>query len=126
MQTSVARLFAHILNFFVNSLKWYKDSRAVHALKSLLQPWDLKFRQDYEAIASEAQHIRRLADVAMRAEVRSTRLEVEQGTRHLELVKQEINKLRIENQKLQDFFKSRFDNMEISMLGKCSAFGRLR
>ncbi|PVH93014.1 hypothetical protein DM02DRAFT_542371, partial [Periconia macrospinosa] len=34
MQTSVARLYAHILNFFLEALKWYKDSRAMHALKA--------------------------------------------------------------------------------------------
>ncbi|KAF2103667.1 hypothetical protein NA57DRAFT_8357, partial [Rhizodiscina lignyota] len=79
MQTSVARLYAHILIFFVSALKWYKDSRLVHAIKSILQPWDMKFRTQYEAIAAETQQVRRLAEVALNVEVRDTRLEVLQG-----------------------------------------------
>jgi len=121
MQTSVARLYAHILNFFLSSLKWYKDNRAVHALKSIFQPWDLKFRPEYEAIAAEAQQIRRLADVAMKAEVRDTRLEVVQGTRHWELVKQEMNDLKVENQRLVNLFQAKFGMLEDSMLRKWAA-----
>lgn len=115
MQTSVARLFAHVLNFFLSALKWYKDSRALHALKSILQPWDLKFRHDYEAIAAEAQQIVRVADVALKAEVRDTRLEVVQGTRHWELVRQEINELKVENRRLASLFQAKFGMMEDSM-----------
>lgn len=122
MQNSVARLYAHILNFFLSSLKWYKDGRAMHALKSICQPWDLKFRPEYEAIACEAQQIRRLADIAMKAEVRDTRLGVEQGTRHWELVKQEISALKLENQKLKSLFQSRLDMMENSMICEYSAY----
>lgn len=115
MQNSVARLYAHILEFFLSSLKWYRDSRAMHALKSIFQPWDLKFRPEYEAIAEEARQIRRLADVALKAEVRDTRLEVVQGTRHWEAVRQEMGELRAENQRLASLFQSRFGMMEDSM-----------
>lgn len=116
MQTSVARLYAHILKFFLSSLNWYKDNRAVHALKSIFQPWELKFRHEYEAIAAEAQQIGRLADLAMKAEVRDTRLEVVQSTRHWELVTQEMNELRMENQRLASLFQAKFGMMEDSML----------
>ncbi|KAF2654727.1 hypothetical protein K491DRAFT_631344, partial [Lophiostoma macrostomum CBS 122681] len=115
MQTSVARLYAHILSLFLSALKWYKDSRAVHAFKSIFQPWDLKFRQEYEAIASETQQICRLADVAMKAEVRDTRLEVAQATRYFEHVRREINELKVENQRLQRLCQSRFDMIENSL-----------
>lgn len=119
MQTAVARLYAHILNFFISSLKWYKDNRAVHALKAIFQPWDLKFQREYEAIAAEAQQIRRLADVALKAEVRDTRLEVAQGTRHWELARQEIRELRAENQRMTNLFRVRFGTMEDSVNCEC-------
>lgn len=115
MQTSVARLYAHILNFLLSSLKWYNDSRTVHAFKSIFQPWDLKFKQDYEAIAAEAQQVGRLADVALKAEVRDTRLEVVQGTRHWELVRQEINQLKVENERLASLLQAKFGIMEDSI-----------
>lgn len=118
MQTCVARLYSHIMNFFLSSLKWYEDSRATHAIKSIFQPWDLKFRPEYEAIAAEALQIRRLADVAMKAELRDTRLEVQQGTRHWELVQQEMSELRMENQRLNSYLQATFKSLENSMLCK--------
>lgn len=118
MQISVARLYAHILSFFVSALTWYKDNRAMHALKSIFQPWDLKFREQYEAIASEAKQVRRLADVALRAELRDTRLDVNKGTNQMELVRKEVCKLRAQNQELQDLFVARFGVMETSMMSE--------
>lgn len=119
MQIAVARLYAHILNFFVSSLKWYKDNRALHAIKAIFQPWELKFQREYEAITAEAQQIRRLADVALKAEVRDTRLDVAQGKRHLELVIEEMRELRAENQRLADLFRVRFGRMEHSVNCEC-------
>ncbi|KAL9046325.1 MAG: hypothetical protein Q9214_000813 [Letrouitia sp. 1 TL-2023] len=116
MQTCVARLYAHVLNFFLSSLKWYKDSRASHVLKSIFQPWDVKFRHEYEAIAAEAQQIGRLADVGLKAEVRDTRLEIAQGTRRWESVRQEMNDLKAENRRLATMFTTHFGAMENSIL----------
>lgn len=118
MQYSVARLYAHILSFFLSSLKWYKDNRALHAVKSIFQPWDLKFRPEYEAIATESQQIRQLADVALKAEVRDTRLEVVQATKHWERVVRQMDEFRRDNQRLTDLFQTKFGMMESSMLCK--------
>ena len=118
MQISLARLYTHILDFFVSALEWYNDSRAAHALKSIFQPWDLKFRAKYEAIAAEAKQIQRLADVALKAELRDTRLEVMQGTRHWQSVRQELSELKLENQQLASLFQARFGVMEDSIVRK--------
>ena len=118
MQYSVARLYAHILNFFLSSLKWYKDNRALHVVKAIFQPWELKLRPVYEAIVSESQQIRELSDVALKTEVRDTRLEVVQGTRHWEQVMQQMDELRRENQYLSHLFQTRFGMMESSVLCK--------
>ena len=66
-------------NFVLSSLKWYEDNDAVHAIGFIFQRLDLKFRHRYEAITAE---VGRLTDVDLRAEVRDTRLEVVQSTRH--------------------------------------------
>jgi hypothetical protein len=120
MQTSVARLYAHILNFFLSALKWYTDKRAVHAFKAVFQPWDLRFQHEYDAIAAESQQIGRLTDVAMKAEVRDTRLGVVRGSEHWESVRQELNELKIENQRLANMFQTKFGYMEDSLSRKCS------
>ena len=115
MQTSLARLYAHILVLFISALEWYKDNRLVHAFKSIFQPWDVKFRTQYDALAGEAQQIRRLADVALKVEVRDTRLEVMQGTKNWELVRKEMSELKIENQRLAALFQTKFKAIEVSM-----------
>ncbi|KAL8961828.1 MAG: hypothetical protein Q9193_001671 [Seirophora villosa] len=68
MQNAVARLYACILRFFLSALQWYNDSRAAHALKSIFQPWDIRFRSEHEAVAAAAQQVERLADAALKAE----------------------------------------------------------
>lgn len=118
MQASVARIYVHILNFFLCALKWYKDKRTVHAIKAVFQPWDLKFRQEYEAIAAESQQIGRLADVAMKSEVRDMRLEVVHGSEHWQWMRQEMAELKRENQRLTHSLQTRIGNMEDSLLRK--------
>jgi hypothetical protein len=118
MQTSLARLYAHIMVFFISALKRYKDSSLVHAIKSILQPWELAFRSQYEAIAAEAEQIRRFADVSLKVEVRDTRLEVIQGTKNWEMVRKEMNELKIENRLLVGLFEKKFGAIEDSMTGK--------
>ena len=87
----------------------------MHALKSVFQPWDLKFRHEYEAIAASAKQIRRLADVALKAEVRDTRLEVVQGMKHWEWLRQEMGDLRVENRQMASLLQTKFGIMEDSM-----------
>lgn len=71
------------MNLFLVSLEWNEDGRVRHAFKAVFQPWDLQFKEFFDTVTPEAQQTRRLADVAMKAELRSTRQGVEQGTRHL-------------------------------------------
>jgi hypothetical protein len=54
----------------------------------------------------------------MKAELRDTRLEVQQGTRHWELVQQEMSELRMENQRLNSYLQSTFQSLESAMLCK--------
>ena len=82
-------------------------------MKSIFQPWDLRFRTEYEAIAAESQQVRELADATLKAE--DTRLEVMQGTKHWEQVVRQISDLRAENQGLADLFSAKLGMMESSM-----------
>ncbi|KAL8704451.1 MAG: hypothetical protein Q9225_008088, partial [Loekoesia sp. 1 TL-2023] len=116
MQIAVARLYACILRFFLSALQWYNDSRATHVLKSIFQPWDIRFRGEYEAVATAGEKVGRLADVALKAEVRDTRLEVVRGRGDWEMVKREMSELRDENRRLQGLLKESIQGMEASTL----------
>lgn len=118
MQMAVARLYACILRFFLSALQWYSDSRATHALKSIFQPWDIRFKSEHEAVAAAAQQVERLADVALKAEVRDTRLEVVRGRADWEIIRREMSELRDENRRLHELWKGNFQGLEGSILGE--------
>ncbi|KAL8638873.1 MAG: hypothetical protein Q9228_004011, partial [Teloschistes exilis] len=86
---------------------WYRDSRPAHAFKSIFQPWDIRFRGEYEAVAATAQQVGRLADVALKAEVRDIMSEVMRGRVDLKSVSRKISELQKENQRMES---SRGDN----------------
>ncbi|KAI4188537.1 MAG: hypothetical protein LQ348_003912 [Seirophora lacunosa] len=117
MQNAVARLYACILRFFLSALQWYNDSRAAHALKSIFQPWDIRFRSEHEAVAAAAQQVERLANAALKAEVRVTRLEVVRGREDWEVMRREMGELRDDNRRLQELWKGSFQGLEGSILG---------
>ncbi|KAI4234230.1 MAG: hypothetical protein LQ349_003915 [Xanthoria aureola] len=117
MQTAVARLYACILRFFLSALQWYSDSRATHALKSIFQPWDIKFKGEREAVAAAAQQVERLADVALKAEVRDTRLEVVRGRADWEIIRREMSELRDENRRWHELWNENFQGLQGSILG---------
>ncbi len=117
MQMAVARLYACILRFFLSALQWYSDSRATHALKSIFQPWDLRFKGEREAVAAAAQQVERLADVALKAEVRDTRLEVVRGSADREIIRRETSELKDEIRRLQELWMRNFQGLEGSILG---------
>lgn len=122
MQNAVARLYACILRFFLSALQWYNDSRAAHALKSIFQPWDIRFRSEHEAVAAAAQQVERLANAALKAEVRVTRLEVVRGREDWEVMRREMGELRDDNRRLQELWKGSFQGLEGSILGESDGF----
>ena len=117
MQMAVARLYACILRFFLSALQWYSDSRATHALKSIFQPWDIRFKGEREAVAAAAQQVERLADVALKAEVRDTRLEVVRGRADWDIIGREMSELRDENRRWHELWNENFQGLQGSILG---------
>ena len=124
MQAAVAQLYVHVLTFLQAALKWYRDSRLVHAVKSVFQPWDLTFRDQYEAIAAASKRIRQMTDVASKAELRDTHLEVLQGKQYWTDAKTEVALLRLENQHLMDMLKTQFNDFNDKLQCKLSSIAR--
>lgn len=118
MQAAVARLYASIMRFFLSALQWYNDSRATHAIKSIFQPWDIRFKGEHEAIAAAAQQVERLADVALKAEMRDTRLEVVKSREDWEVVRREMSELKEENRRWHQLWKDSIQEMQGSIFGE--------
>ena len=121
MQIAVARLYALVLSFFISALKWYHSSRAMHALKSILQPWELTFQHMCDAIGEAAENVRQLADAALKAEVRDTRVGMDEGRKEWEGLRREMGALRQENEMLTQIVRAGFSRVEESMSSKSIA-----
>ncbi|KAL8770710.1 MAG: hypothetical protein Q9194_005097 [Teloschistes cf. exilis] len=94
---------------------WYRDSRPAHAFKSIFQPWDIRFRGEYEAVATTAQQVGRLADVALKAEVRDIMSEVMRGRVDLKSVSRKISELQKENQRMERLILCSYQEIRLDL-----------
>lgn len=44
MKETVARLYAHIIQFVIHAVRWYKQGKFTHAWASTAKPWALSFK----------------------------------------------------------------------------------
>ncbi|KAK6542374.1 hypothetical protein TWF694_006331 [Orbilia ellipsospora] len=93
MQEAVARLYAIIMKFIVRGLRWYRQSKVMHALSSITRPWALEFDQDVREVQQYARSVEELAQSASRAELREARFQIHQTRSDLEAARNEIRKL---------------------------------
>lgn len=112
MQEAVARLYAHILKFFQQALKWYKAGKLSHSLNSVIRPWSVSFQDNVDAIIAEATKLRELTDMASKAELRDTHLEVLETRTELGKAREEIVALTGERRGLEKMLELRFEGIE--------------
>ena len=93
MRDSVARLFASILNFIVNAMKWYKEGKLLHTLTAITKPWQLSFSESVEEIGFQSRLLEKLASSASKAELRDTHREIYETRKELQEAHGKINQL---------------------------------
>jgi hypothetical protein len=76
MRNAVSQLYASILHFFLQALSWYKKSRIRRAFSSLVNPFDLEYKDTVEQIHSLTSVIRHIATAESHSEVRDMNLEL--------------------------------------------------
>lgn len=76
MHHAVSQLHVHILRFFLQALRWYNKSRVRRALSSLLNPFELEYRDIIEQIHSLTSVIRNIAMAESQSEVRGMNTEL--------------------------------------------------
>jgi hypothetical protein len=76
MHNAVSQLYAHILRFFLQALRWYNNSRIRRALFSLLNPYELEYKDTVEQIHSLTSIIRHIATAESHSEVRGINIEL--------------------------------------------------
>lgn len=76
MQNGIANVYAKILDFVLESVKWYKKSKLQHAFSAVVKPYKLSFKDIVDEIAERSRQVDELANAASKAELRDVNLEV--------------------------------------------------
>ncbi|KAI8202374.1 hypothetical protein KHU50_004970 [Colletotrichum sp. SAR 10_65] len=84
MKYAIASLYAHILLFLKQALKWYNVSPASRILKSLFKPFELSYRETVDQIKLCAQTINDIANLAVKSEVREMNMQLQQQSSYVE------------------------------------------
>lgn len=104
MKDAVAHLYARILKFIVQAIKWYKQGKFVHTFGAIVKPWALSFKDILDDIAAQSRYIDELSSTGSKAELRDT---------HLDIIKTraEIREARIEIRGLADLFNEKTNHL---------------
>lgn len=106
MQDVLAQLYANIIQFMSQAIHWYKQGKLKHSISSVFRPWALSFEGIVESIKEGSIRLDKLADIAAKAELRDT---------HVEVIE-----MRQENRKLADFISSGMNQIEGAII--CRSF----
>lgn len=111
MNNAVAHLYARIINFMIQAVKWYKQGKFVHTFSAISKPWALSFKDNVEDIAAQSRYIDELSGTASQAELRDT---------HIELLETlaEVREVRVEIRSLVDLVNTRTNQLLQTTLGK--------
>ncbi|KAL3423911.1 hypothetical protein PVAG01_05658 [Phlyctema vagabunda] len=70
MREAVAQLYAKIMGFVQEAVKWYKKGKVSHAVTAIFKPYDLGFKGIVEDISEASRRIDQEASAASKAEIR--------------------------------------------------------
>lgn len=99
MKSAVAQLYASIMKFVQEAIRWYKQGKIAHAWNSITKPWALSFEHHAQDIDEQARRVDDLSGDALKAEVREAHSEIREA-------RKEIQEIRLHIGKLEDLVKS--------------------
>jgi hypothetical protein len=70
MKEAISQLYAHIILFFQQAVKWYNMSRASRVVHAIVNPPELEYQETVQQIKFCAETVNELASAAERAEIR--------------------------------------------------------
>ncbi|CAD6593390.1 MAG: hypothetical protein ASARMPREDX12_007126 [Alectoria sarmentosa] len=118
MQDVLARLYANIIQFISQAVHWYRQGKLKHSVFSIIRPWKVSFQESLESIKDDSIRLDKLSDMAAKAELRDTHVEVVEIRKNWAETKFELGMMRQENQRLADYITtgmSRIDSAIMSM-----------
>lgn len=76
LKEALSTVYAHIIKFLQQAVKWYKKSPAGRALSAVWKPFDLDLKSTVEQIQASSRTVDQIAKAASMAELRDVHLEV--------------------------------------------------
>lgn len=77
MKHAISRLYAHILLFLQQAIKWYNMSSAGKAVSSIFKPFELHYQDTVDEVKLCAQMVNEIAGMASRAELRDVHIMIQ-------------------------------------------------
>ena len=116
MQETLVQLFAHILQFLHHALRWFRQNKLMHTISCIVRPWAIAHSEHFEAIKEDSIRLDKLSDMAAKAELRDTHIEVVEARKEWAVASLEIKALRNENQKLAEIIKTGMDRLDQTVM----------
>ncbi|ORX99892.1 hypothetical protein BCR34DRAFT_606474 [Clohesyomyces aquaticus] len=93
MMEAVAQLYAKVMEFMLETIKWYRQGKIGHAWAAISRPWSIGLKEHAVVIGEQARRVDKIASLAMKAEVRDTRIQVLEMQELLKSSQQQIYEL---------------------------------
>jgi len=90
MKELVTELYIRIMKFARRAMKWFTESKAKHVFSSIARPYTLRFKDMVEDTSETSRKLERLALSLSMAELRKTRLELQDSRRDQQIIAAEI------------------------------------
>ena len=116
MQDTLARLYASVLQFMSKAILWYKQGKLKKFMSSINNPWELSFQDTMESIKEDSIRLDKLSDIAAKAELRDTHVEVIEIRKNWVDTNSELGMMRQENQRLADFIKTGMSRLDSAVM----------
>ncbi len=115
MGNAVAHLYARIIKFMIQAMRWYKQSKSIQTFSAIAKPWTLDFKDNVDDIAAQSRYIDELSGTASKVELRDTHLDLLQA-------RAEVREVRLEIRSLADIVNTRVDQLLQTRLGKINVY----
>ena len=101
MREAIARLYAHILLFFQQAVRWYTMGPAGRAFSSIFKPFDLDYKDTVEQIKLCSQTVNNIANASSRAEIRDIHITIQMQNRQLQERDKKLHEMQLQLKEIQ-------------------------
>jgi hypothetical protein len=96
VKDAISQLYAHIILFFQQAVRWYNRSSAGRAFSSIFKPYELEYEDTIEQIKLCAEAISDMASAASRAEVRDMHITIQLMRREMQRRDQKLTEMQLQ------------------------------